>query len=148
MHVPADSLLDVLRTRGLRITAPRRAICEVIAGEHGSHLTAAAVLTRARRRSSAKIDQSTVYRTLEALEDAGALTHSHLGHGASVYHLSDEAPHQHLVCAACGATSSIGESELAAFLADITSRTGFVPDPTHFALSGQCAECARQASQS
>ncbi len=126
----------------MRVTAPRRAICEVIAAAHAEHLTAAAILEAARARSDAKIDPSTVYRTLDALEGAGTLTHSHLGHGASVYHLADEAAHQHLICSSCGRTFELPEKDVRAFLDDITAGSGFVADPTHFAVSGLCAECA------
>ena len=141
MHVSPDVLIDTLRDNGLRITLPRRAICEVIADGHGSHLTAAGILEAARARSHAKIDQSTVYRTLEVLEEAGTVAHSHLGHGASVYHLSEEAAHQHIVCESCARTVELPRGDLAGFFAEITARTGFVPDPTHFALSGLCPDC-------
>ena len=143
MHVTADSLITVLRDKGMRITAPRRAICEAIALGHSGHMTAASILDEARDLNEAKVDQSTVYRTLEVLEEAGALSHSHLGHGASVYHLAEEAAHQHLVCESCGATVALPERELAGFFEEITKRTGFVPDPTHFAVSGLCGNCSR-----
>jgi Fur family ferric uptake transcriptional regulator len=142
MHTTAEALIDVIRARGRRVTAPRRAICEVIAADHGGHLTAAGILEAVRDRGSTSIDQSTVYRTLEVLEEAGILTHSHLGHGASVYHLSEEASHQHLVCERCGRTAAVPERDLGGFFADITARTGFVPNPRHFAVSGLCAACA------
>jgi Fur family ferric uptake transcriptional regulator len=87
-------------------------------------------------------DKSTVYRTLEALEDAGLLAHSHLGHGPSVYHLAEDAGHQHLICRSCGATVTLDEAEAALLARRITESTGFVPDPNHFALSGLCASCA------
>jgi len=87
-------------------------------------------------------NRATVYRTLEALEEAGVLRHTHLGHGPAVYHLADEPPHQHLVCAVCGATSSIAADRLAEVLQAITEATGFVPDPAHFAITGLCRECA------
>ena len=142
VHVTADDLIDALRRAGLRITAPRRAICEVIAAGHDDHLTAPGILEVARHRSEAKIDQSTVYRTLEALEEAGVVAHGHLGHGASVYHLAEQASHQHIVCERCGRTAAIAEEHLVGFLTEIRERTGFDPDPTHFALSGLCPECA------
>ena len=41
---------------------------------------------------------STIYRTLELLEQLGLVTHTHLGHGAPRYHLAAEAEHVHLVC--------------------------------------------------
>lgn len=147
MHISADELIADLRREGLRITGPRRAICEVLSEAHADHLTAADILEETRRRSDTGIDPSTVYRTLEVLERAGAISHSHLGHGASVYHLADEAGHQHLICSNCGATMAIPESDLGEFLSYLEDKTGFVPDPTHFALSGLCRDCVDAQSK-
>lgn len=143
---PADRLLEALRTEGLRITQARRAICAVLADAPGEHLSAADILKRSTAGDAASIDQSTVYRTLETLEQSGLITHTHMGHGAVVYHLADEPPHQHLACVACGATTAVPESELASFFARLVEITGFVPDPTHVALSGLCSDCAATAA--
>jgi Fur family ferric uptake transcriptional regulator len=144
----ADRLLDALRSEGLRITAARRAVCAVLADSHGEHLSAADIHARANQAAGTSIDQSTVYRTLETLEEADLISHTHMGHQALVYHLKDEAPHQHIVCVTCGKMEAMPESELDSFFARITSRTGFIPDPTHVALSGWCAECAAKAGRS
>lgn len=142
MHIAADDLVEALAGSGYRITKARRAVCEVVAEAHDQHLSAADVYDRARRSSGARVDRSTVYRTLEALEDAGLLSHSHLGHGPSVYHLAEDAGHQHLVCRSCGATVTLPPEEADDLARAITRSTGFVPDLNHFALSGLCAECA------
>ena len=142
MHVAVDDLVAALRTEGLRITKPRRAVCAVLAASHGEHLSAPAIHERTSSETGVAVDQSTVYRTLETLEAAGLITHTHLPAGASVYHLADEAPHQHLVCVGCGRTLALPESEIERFVAEIKAKTGFVLDPTHVALSGHCAECA------
>ena len=142
MHVTAEDLTSALRSAGLRITVPRMAVCEVVAAHHDMHLSAATVLERARDEFSVEIDRATVYRTLEALEEVGVLRHAHLGHGPAVYHLAEERPHQHLVCARCGATTTIPADELTAFLATIEERTGFIPDIEHFAMSGTCRACS------
>jgi len=141
MDITADDLVAALRANGLRITRARRAVCRVMAESHGDHVTAADVHRRTESVAGLSIDQSTVYRTLDTLEGAGLIAHTHVGHGASAYHLANEAPHQHLVCGSCGATRGILASDLADLLTEITARTGFVPDPTHFALSGRCADC-------
>lgn len=143
MHIAADELLDVLRSEGLRITSARRAVCEVIAASHGDHLTAQAIHDVARDELKANVNRSTVYRTLEALESAGVLEHSHLGQGASVYHLASEPRHQHLICSRCGATKSLAADDLRAVINEIQRRTGFVPDP-HVALTGLCARCTEE----
>ena len=142
MHMSSDDLVDALRSQGLRITAPRRAVCAAVAARHGQHLTAAGVLEALRADQNTKVKQSTVYRTLDALEDSGLLVHSHLGHGPAVYHLAAEAHHQHIVCSECGATASIPAEQLNSWIATLQSTTGFEVDPTHFAITGLCPDCA------
>ena len=142
MHVSSDHLLGALRSDGLRITAARRAICDVLAELHDQHLSAADILEQASRTTP--MDQSTVYRTIEVLEAKEMLTHTHVGHGALVYHLADEPAHQHLVCSRCGATTALAEADVAGFFDEVETKTGFVADPSHVALSGVCASCAAQ----
>lgn len=142
MTEPALSLLiDRLRASGLRVTAPRRAVCAVLVEAHGLHLTAGDIHGRLIASGETTINASTVYRTLESLEEAGLINHTHMGHGALVYHLADEAPHQHLICVRCGRTEAVPGSELRSFFEEITRRTGFEPDPNHVALSGICRHC-------
>jgi Fur family ferric uptake transcriptional regulator len=142
VHITAEHLVEALSDRGYRITKARRAVCEVVAASHDEHLNAADIYDRARETTGTRLDRSTVYRTLEALEAAGLLAHSHLGHGPSVYHLAEDAGHQHLICRGCGATVTLPEEEAALLAGTITASTGFVPDLNHFALSGLCADCA------
>jgi len=142
MHIAADALIDALSEKGYRITKARRAVCEVVAAAHDEHLSAADMYDRAREKSETRLDRSTVYRTLEALEESGLLAHSHLGHGPSVYHLAEDAGHQHLICRRCGRTSTLPEEETRRLVDAITVATGFVADANHFALSGLCARCA------
>ena len=142
MHVTADAFINALRGRSLRITKARRAICDVLATSHEEHMSAADILDRAREQAGVGINQSTVYRTLDVLEELGYLHHVHLGHGAGVYHLSEEADHQHLVCERCGILVEVPLQELAPVLATVASRYGFVPEGVHFALMGKCEACA------
>lgn len=135
MHVTADDLIAALREAGLRATAPRREVCEVIAQHHGEHLTAAAIVERVQ------VDQATVYRTLDSLEQAGVLTHTHLGHGPSVYHLADDPPHHHIVCSRCGATAEVPLRDLGPAVDRVGESTGYRVEPGHFALSGLCPHC-------
>jgi Fur family ferric uptake transcriptional regulator len=140
MHITADDLIATLRDRGLRITDARRAVCGVIAHSHGDHLDAATIHDKAMTDLGAELDLSTVYRTLEVLEEAGAVRHAHLGE-AAVYHLAEEQPHQHLVCRLCGSTTALQASDLVGFLTSVEELTGFVADVEHFALWGVCSNC-------
>jgi Fur family ferric uptake transcriptional regulator len=142
VHITADKLISALSEDGYRITNARRAVCEVVAAAHDEHLTASDIYDRARAQAGTRLDRSTVYRTLEALEDSGLLTHSHLGHGPSVYHLAEDGGHQHLICLQCGKTMTLPWDDTRRLVASVARSTGFVLDASHFALSGLCAECA------
>ena len=121
----------------MRVTEPRRAICEVLARSGDEHLSASDVKARAEEVLGRRIDLSTVYRTVEALGEAGVAHHVHLGSGASVIHLSQESDHHHLTCEVCERTVDLPWEELAP-LADLLSRHGFVPDTVHFAIVARC----------
>ena len=83
---------------GGRITTARRLVVAEMLGAT-SHLSAEDV-TDAIQREHPEIHLTTVYRTLESLETMGIVAHTHLGHGAAVYHLGEL--HQHLACEVCG----------------------------------------------
>ena len=60
----------------------------------------------------------------------------HLGHGASVIHLSEE-EHHHLVCDLCGRTVDLPLEELGP-LAELLERHGYEPGTVHFAIVSRC----------
>jgi Fur family ferric uptake transcriptional regulator len=137
--VDARDLVAALRAAGLRVTAPRRAVCEVLADGPEDHLSAADIVERA---SGAGIDPSTVYRTLDTLEELGLVHHVHLGHGAGAYHVTGSARHHHLVCERCGAVVDVPLAALRSAIDAVTRPHGFVADGAHFAIVGRCASCA------
>ena len=89
---------------------------------------------------------STIYRNLEALEELGVVTHTHLDHRSPTYHLAEHADHLHLVCLGCGRVteSPIGEAD--AFVGNLLAREGFVADVKHMAIHGWCAACSQQST--
>ena len=138
MPVSADDLVRGLRRAGLRVTRPRRAVCEVLAAMAVDHLNAGDIGARVGGR----VDLSTVYRTLEALEGLGLVEHVHLGHGAGAYHVAPTSPHHHLVCDACGRTVDVPLEDLQQAIERVTAPHGFVADAAHFAIVGRCSACA------
>jgi Fe2+ or Zn2+ uptake regulation protein len=74
----------------------------------------------------------------------GIVGHTHLGHGAAVYHLGDL--HQHLACEVCGRLVDIPASVLDD-LRDVLARDyAFLLHVGHFALLGRCAEHAEPSA--
>jgi Fur family ferric uptake transcriptional regulator len=92
------------------------------------------------------VSPSTVYRTLERLEQVGVLTHVHLESGVG-YHRLEEAQHAHLTCSRCGADLELPRSSLRSLERLIERDHGFRPDLTHHAIAGVCAACHQAAEQ-
>ena len=142
MTPTADTVLDELRRRGLRMTPQRRAIVLEIMATEG-HISPPDVARRVRERVPG-VNPSTIYRTLDLLEEVGVLSHSHLESGAE-YHRRAESEHVHLICSACGVEDSLSMSEAGKLRVLIARHSGFTPDLTHFAISGLCAGCAARS---
>lgn len=138
-----QEVLEILRRRGLRITPQRRAIVAHIMRTRG-HISPTA-LARSVQQEMPGVNPSTIYRTLALLEEAGILAHAHLEGGAE-YHRVEDAGHVHLSCSRCAAEDDLSLEEVAALSELIERHRGFLPDLTHFAISGLCARC-REAVQ-
>lgn len=138
----AVRLLADLRARGVRITGARRAVLTALAASDG-HMTAEE-LARTVQVTSPEVHLSTVYRTLESLEELGVLDHVHLGHGGAVYHLAENR-HHHLVCGSCDTVVHLPPDVYDALAQDIEVRYGFTLQQHHVALSGTCARCRATA---
>jgi Fur family ferric uptake transcriptional regulator len=106
------------------------------------HATPDEIAERVRETASG-VNISTVYRTLELLEELGLVTHTHLGHGAPTYHPAEDADHLHLVCRHCGRVEEVPPAVLDQAAQRIASEHGFTVDATHFAIFGTCAACQR-----
>ncbi len=136
----ADSVLDALRARGLRVTPQRRAILKEVLQAEG-HISPTEVVSRLQRVMPG-VNPSTVYRTLSVLEETGVLAHAHM-EGGPEYHRRGEAEHVHLVCSSCGAEDALSIDEASSLEELVRKHHGFQPDLTHFAISGLCRSCQR-----
>jgi Fur family ferric uptake transcriptional regulator len=87
------------------------------------------------------VNISTIYRSLELLEQLGLVTHTHLGHGAPRYHLAEEAEHVHLVCSGCGRVTQVGPDAVRALVTALADHHGFETDVGHLTVFGRCADC-------
>ena len=109
-----------LRGSGYRLTPQRELILRAV--QSLGHATPDEVLTEVRRGSSA-VNLSTVYRTLEVLEELGLIRHAHLSDRAPTYHSATGHAHFHIVCRNCHRVTSVDPEVAADFVRTAEGRT-------------------------
>ena len=127
-----------LRDHGFRITPQRQLVLEAV--ETLRHGTPEEILVEVQRTASG-VNLSTIYRTLEVLEDVGLVTHAHIGHGPPTYHAVDEHVHIHLVCDRCKSVQSVPASVATSFVEQLEAEYGFRTDISHVSVHGLCESC-------
>jgi Fur family ferric uptake transcriptional regulator len=132
-----------LRARGLRWTDQRRVLLQVLAGVDG-HVTAAELVEGCRAIDPATTP-STVYRTLDVLEELGIVSHSHGPGGRQEFDVNPHADHGHLLCSSCGRTWELAPPEVQPLVARLQATRGFAVDLAHLTVEGRCPTC-REAS--
>lgn len=134
-----SELANLLRDRGLRLTPQRRLVLDAVRklGHATPEQVHAAVLENA-----SGVNITTIYRTLELLEELDLVTHVHLSHGAPTYHDVNEAQHVHLVCRGCGHVQELEPEELGQLAGRLLQQRDFRLDIAHVALFGLCGRCS------
>ena len=128
-----------LRAKGLRWTPQRRVVLEVLAGVDG-HVTGAELIDGCRAIDPATTP-STVYRTLDVLEELGIVSHSHGPGGREEFHVNRVADHGHLLCSSCGRSWELAPDEVGQFVKGLRDVRGFAVDVDHLTIEGRCADC-------
>jgi Fur family transcriptional regulator, ferric uptake regulator len=134
----ASELQRELRARGYRLTPQRQLVLRAVTTlRHG---TPEEICTEVRQTAEA-VNISTIYRTLELLEELGLVTHAHLGHGAPTYHAASDQEHLHLVCRDCGTVMEVDVDIADELTGRLRREHGFDTDVKHFAIFGRCQSC-------
>src|SRR3569623_3238273 len=114
-----------LRESGHRLTPQRELVLTAV--ETLGHATPDEVYAEVRTHSSA-INLSTVYRTLELLDDLGLIHHAHLSDRAPTYHAASGHEHSHLVCRGCRRVISVERRDMESAIGPLAGQHGFAPD--------------------
>jgi Fur family ferric uptake transcriptional regulator len=133
-----DELASRLHSLGYRLTPQRQLVLQAV--EKLGHATPDEILAEVQQHASA-VNVSTIYRTLEVLEELGLVRHAHLSDRAPTYHSVTDHVHFHLVCRNCHRVVSVDPDVVAPFAARLREEQGFVIDVGHLAIFGECVEC-------
>jgi Fe2+ or Zn2+ uptake regulation protein len=132
-----------LREIGQRYTTGRRDLVEAIVEAGAPATTAELVAARPN------LPQSTTYRNLAVLEQAGVVHRVLGGDDFTRYELSEDLGehHHHLVCQRCGTVADFTppprfEQTLAKVIGTVTTAAGFRADAHRLDVLGTCGTCA------
>ncbi|GAA5142546.1 ferric iron uptake transcriptional regulator [Thalassotalea piscium] len=92
---------EELKRAGLKITLPRVKILAILQHPDNQHISAEEVY-KILLDQNEEIGLATVYRVLNQFDDAGIVTRHHFEGGKSVFELTQNNHHDHLVCLKCG----------------------------------------------
>jgi Fe2+ or Zn2+ uptake regulation protein len=130
---------ELLRSRGLRVTAARLAVLETLA-ELPAHVTVEEVEQGARKRLGA-ISTQAVYDIMRALHEAGLVRRIEPAGSAALFETRVDDNHHHLVCRDCGATVDVDCVVGTAPCLTPSSAAGFEVDEAEVIFWGRCPEC-------
>jgi Fur family ferric uptake transcriptional regulator len=136
---PQPEPADLLRRHGLRPTRQRLAVLNVLAGE--SNDATAQEIHSALLAEGARVGLATVYRTLAALNECGAVDALMHHPGEVCYRLCSQGHHHHLVCERCHRVVELGDCDLDSWLAARASDHGFTISTHTVEVTGVCAHC-------
>jgi Fur family ferric uptake transcriptional regulator len=135
----AAPIVTALDRAGYRLTEPRRSLAALIADQDG-HFTAAELVAAAQARHL-DVGRATVFRTLEVLEEIGAVERLDLPSGEHAYVGCEPAHHHHVVCSRCGRTTEIDDAGLRSVVREVGRQTGYRVDEHRLELFGLCPAC-------
>jgi|SRR5918997_1674903 Fe2+ or Zn2+ uptake regulation protein len=131
-----------LKERGIRVTPQRAYIWRALVGS-GRHFTAEELREQVEGVLPG-LEVSTVYRTLEALNEAGLVLESRLPEGPRVFE-ANPSPHPHLVCENCGNIFHLETTDHRRMLESLSREAaGFEVRKLHVFATGLCGDCARE----
>ena len=129
-----------LSAGGCRITAPRRAVLQILASAQAS-LSPQEIWEQAQVVHS-KLGLVTVYRTLSLLAQMELVRRVHREDGCHAYLLTSPGHRHALICSGCGrAVDFAGGDDLDTLVERIEGRTGYRVKDHLLQLSGLCPRC-------
>ena len=135
---------EQLRRAGLRVTAPRLAVLEVVAERQHAETDEIAAAVRGRLGS---VSTQAVYGVLNALTDAGLLRRVSTGSRNAVrYEVHHHDNHHHLLCRVCGRLEDVGCAVGEAPCLEASDDHGFTIEAVDVLFRGVCPSCRERAA--
>ena len=124
---------------GARPTRQRRAVAAALGSF--DDFRSAQEIHDLLRRNGETVGLSTVYRTLQALADAGDVDMLRTEEGEAIYRRCSTTHHHHLVCRSCGRTVEVEGPTVERWADSVASEHGFTDVSHTLEIFGTCPSC-------
>ena len=129
-----------LKDAGLKITLPRIKILQVLENSSIQHVSAEDVY-KMLIAADEEIGLATVYRVLTQFEQAGLVARHNFEGGHSVFELSKEDHHDHIVCQKCGKITEFSDEKIEARQSEVAKSLGYILLDHNLNMYGLCPDC-------
>jgi Fur family ferric uptake transcriptional regulator len=137
-----EVFLQHIQKKGLKRTAQRDLILDIFLHTE-AHLSSED-LYRLVQKQDPTIGQTTVYRTLKLLSEAGLAREVRFGDGRTHYeHNYKHQHHDHMICSECGRVIEFFSAELEAIQDAMAAKHRFQITQHLLRMIGICADCRR-----
>ena len=129
-----------LKDAGLKITLPRIKILQVLENSSVQHVSADDVY-KMLIAADEEIGLATVYRVLTQFEQAGLVARHNFEGGHSVFELSKEDHHDHIVCQKCGKITEFSDEKIEIRQSEVAKSLGYTLLDHNLNMYGLCPDC-------
>jgi len=144
--VEKQVFLEHIQGQGLRRTGQRDLIFEIFLSTE-DHLTIEDLYHLVKKQDPA-VGQTTVYRTLKLLTEAGLAREVRFGDNKTYYeHHYNHEHHDHMICTECGKVIEFYSPDIESLQDQMADNFGFKPTHHSLRLWGVCAECQREEGE-
>lgn len=129
-----------LRKAGLKVTLPRVKIMQILESAESRHMSAEDVY-KALRDADEDVGLATVYRVLTQFESAGLVTRHHFEGGHSIFEMTPDDHHDHIVCTKCGHVEEFFDEVIEKQQKEAADKHGFTISDHSLYIYGLCSDC-------
>jgi Fur family transcriptional regulator, ferric uptake regulator len=134
---------EFLKTKGLKLTSPRRVILDTIFTYH-QHFNVDA-LYDVIRKNHQNVSRATIYRTMPLLVESGLIKQSLRCQSKDHYeHIHGHDDHLHFLCIKCGNIIEVGSKEIEKTLKKLAATKNFEISDYNLGAKGICDSCQKK----
>nr|BET44456.1 MAG: ferric iron uptake transcriptional regulator [Candidatus Aschnera chinzeii] len=130
---------QTLKNAGLKVTFPRLKILKVLQELKSRHVSAEDLYKKLINMSE-EIGLATVYRVLNQFDYAGIVTRHNFEGGKSVFELTQQHHHDHLICLDCGKVIEFADKLIKIRQKNIAKQHGIVLSNHSLYMYGNCSK--------